>query len=72
MILTKGEFLDWKGNPTTQYFFKALKNSREILKEEYVLGLYEEAGKVEGKAQLLRDLIEMDYETLQEIAFEKL
>ena len=71
MVLTKEEWLEWKENPTTKYFFAALRNAREVLKEEHIRGAYEEAGKAEGKAQLLNDLIYLDYETLQEIKIEK-
>jgi hypothetical protein len=71
MVLTKEEFLEWKENPSTKYFFKALRNAREVLKEEHIRGCYEEVGKAEGKAQLLQDLIYLNYETLQEIMIEK-
>jgi hypothetical protein len=65
MVLTVQEWNDWKQDDVTKEFFKALKASREILKEEHILGLYEERGKVEGKAQLLADLIDMKYEDIQ-------
>lgn len=73
MVLTKEEWEEWKQHPVTIYFFKALKNQREIFKEYFINGVYEEVdrGKVEGKARLIADLIEMQYEDVQEKISEK-
>ena len=71
MVLTPEEFSEWRQLDVTKIFFKALFNAREKLKEDYILDLYEEKGKAVGKAQILFDLININYEELQEMLSKK-
>lgn len=66
MVLTEHEFLSWKEDDVTQEFFKKLKQIREQMKEELVLGLYDNSDYARGKAMCLLELIEMKYEDFME------
>lgn len=71
MLTTKEEFQEWKQGNTTVAFFAALKNHREVMKEDHMNGLYENADFAQGKAAALKELIEMTYEDFQDITYEK-
>lgn len=71
MVLTEEEFLEWKRQDVTKEFFKALKNHREVMKEDHISGLYENPEFAQGKAAILKELIEMNYSEMQEILHDK-
>jgi len=50
---------------------KALKNKREVMKEDHICGRYENKEFVEGKAMLVMDILEMTYEDMMEMKIEK-
>jgi hypothetical protein len=66
MLIVEKEFLEWKQSDVTQQFFKALKSTRESLKENLIRGNYENEDFVKGKASAFFDLIEMSYEDFKE------
>lgn len=67
-IVTEQEFQEWTNHPVTQSFFKTLKKEREDLKENIVLGLYEEKEEqqVRGICKSVINIVEMSYEQLSE------
>lgn len=67
MLIQEPEWLEWKQNDVTQQFFKALKKTREYLKENLIRGNFENEDYVKGKAATLQDLLEMSVQDLQEI-----
>lgn len=69
--MTKDEFLDWKQHPVTEVFMAALRNKREVMKEDHICGRYENKEFVEGKAMLVMDILEMTYEDMMEMKIEK-
>lgn len=71
ITLQAEEFLDWKQNETTVTFFKALRNAREVWKEELIRGNIENEEFVKGKAQAFLDLTVMTYEDMMEILHDK-
>lgn len=66
LVVTKPEFDDWKQNPTTIAFFKALFNTREVMKEDHICGRYDNKEFVEGKAMLISELLSFTYEEMME------
>lgn len=71
MLVVQEEWLEWKQHPTTIEFFKSLDREREHIKEQLVLGLFEEDEKARGIAKCLLDLQEMKYEEWREVAYGK-
>ena len=71
MIYTKDEWDDWKQHPVTKEFFRMLAKERESVKENLVLGIYEEDERARGIAKCLLDVIEMTYDDFREIAYDK-
>lgn len=70
MVVTEEEWTEWKQHPMTSEFFKALKKEREKIKEQLVLGLFEEEFLAKGIARCLQDLQEMKYDDFKEIVYE--
>jgi hypothetical protein len=66
MVVTEDEFLRWKEDEITKQFFKCLAMSRETMKENMILGLYETPEIVVGKGIVLKELLDMKYEEFQE------
>ena len=68
MIITKSEYQEWLENSVTKAFFKALKSNREELKENLVIGLYEEKQELEvkGICKSVSNILDMTYEQLME------
>ena len=71
MVLTQEEWDSWKQSPVTKEFFKMLVKERESVKEELVLGNYEEDEKARGIARCLSDLSSLDYDSFREVAYER-
>ena len=67
MVLTQIEFEEWKTNPTTKEVFKALRNAREVWKEQLIRDNVENEQFLKGKAQAFLDVVEMGYEDMMEI-----
>lgn len=70
MIVTEEEWKDWKQHEVTKAFFKSLDKEREKIKEEMVLGLFEDDGVARGMARCLLDLREMKYSDFREVVYE--
>ena len=66
MVITEAEFQNWKEDVVTRSLMVALRRTREELKEDVILGVYENSDFVRGKATCLQELLEMKYEDLQE------
>lgn len=66
-VITEEEFLRWKEDDVTQHFFEGLFKTREIMKEQMILGLYDNPEFVQGKACALQELLEMKYNEFMEI-----
>jgi len=66
MVITEDEFLRWKEDDTTKSFFKGVFKVRETMKENLILGIYDNPEFVCGKASALQELIEMKYDDFQE------
>ena len=64
--MTEEEYLRWKDDDTTKSFFSGLVNVREKMKENLILGIYDNPEFVCGKASALQELIEMKYDDFQE------
>lgn len=71
IVVTQQEFDEWKADPTTVAFFKALKNKREVMKEDHICGRYENKEFVEGKAMLISELLSITYEEMMEAISDK-
>lgn len=67
MVLTEDEYLHWKEDEVTKAFFKGLVKTREAMKEDMILGLYDNPEFVVGKASALQELIEMKYDEFMEL-----
>ena len=67
MLISVNEIQEWKQHEITQEFFKALKRSREFLKENLIRGNFENEDFVKGKAGALQDLLGMTVEEIQEM-----
>lgn len=65
-VLTEDDFLRWKEDEVTIQFFKSLVTSRETMKENMILGLYDNPEVVVGKGIVLKELLEMNYNEFQE------
>lgn len=61
-VITEDEFLRWKEQDETKFFFSKLKALREQVKEDLVHQLYENPEFACGKAALAEDLLNMKYE----------
>lgn len=66
MLITEDEFLSWKTNEVTKALFVGLKNTRERMKEQSILGLYDNPEFVQGKAMAVQELLEMNYTEFME------
>lgn len=66
MVVTEDEFLRWKEDEITKQFFKCLAMSRETMKENMILGLYDNPEIVVGKGIVLKELLDMKYDEFQE------
>jgi hypothetical protein len=66
MVLTEEEFLNWKEDEVTKAFFKGLVLVREKMKEQMILGLYDNPEFVQGKASALLEIREMSYDEFME------
>lgn len=66
MVVTEDEFLRWKEDDITKQFFKCLEISRETMKENMILGLYDNPEVVVGKGIVLKELLDMKYNEFQE------
>lgn len=66
MVVTEDEFLRWKEDEITKQFFKCLAMSRETMKENMILGLYDNPEIVVGKGIVLKELLDMKYNEFQE------
>jgi hypothetical protein len=66
MLITEDEFQRWKEDDVTQMLFGKLKQTREKIKENLVLGLYDTPEFARGKAMCLLDILEMKYEDFVE------
>lgn len=64
--ITEEEFLRWKEDEVTLRFFYGLNRIRETMKEQMILGLYDNPEFVQGKAQALQELLEMKYDEFME------
>lgn len=69
--VTLEEYTEWREHSITKAFFKAIRNHREVMKEDLILGLYDNPEFAMGKASALQELQEMKYEQLMEILSEK-
>jgi hypothetical protein len=69
--VTPEEFAEWKLHETTQQFFRAIRNHREVMKEDLIKGLYDNPEFARGKGQAFLDIIEMKYEDFAEIMHDK-
>jgi hypothetical protein len=75
--MVKAEWDEWKSHPVTQDFFKAMRNRKDELLEDWVRGSYT-TESVDGTAQrnalalgrvhMLTDLLEATYEDVTEDA----
>ena len=75
MIISPLEWQEWVQNPVTKEFFEFLNRSREKIKEEWALSIYTGASDVEtlqrnaaaiGQVNLLKELVEIEFERLEE------
>lgn len=64
--VTEEDFLRWKEDEVTIQFFAGLKQVRESMKENLILGLYDNSEFVQGKACALQELLEMHYNEFME------
>lgn len=63
MLHSKQDFIDWKENSVTQDVFAALRDSIEKAKDYLCTSIDEnEANRVRGLIQGLRDVLEIDIE----------
>ena len=69
MVVTEEEWLDWKQNPVTEEYFRMLVKERERIKENLVLGTYDEVSKAQGVAQALQNLKDMKYDEFREASY---
>jgi hypothetical protein len=65
IVVTEQEFLEWQENRVTKAFKKALFNDREYLKEMLLAGTDDDAN-VRGRAETLKLILTLDYESLME------
>ena len=67
-IVTEQEFLEWTNHSVTKAFLKSLQNNREELKENIVVGLYDEKQELEvkGICKSVINILEMSYEQVME------
>ena len=66
MAITEIEFQNWKEDAVTQGLMRAMRKTREELKENLIRGAYENSEFVQGKALCLQELLEMKYEDFME------
>jgi hypothetical protein len=64
--IVEDTFLNWKTEDVTLQFYKRIKAMREKIKEDLILGLYENHEFARGKAMCLLEITEMTYEDLLE------
>ncbi len=67
-VVTQQEYQEWLESPVTKAFFKALEANREELKENIVVGLYDEKQELEvkGICKSVINILDMSYEQLME------
>ena len=63
IVVTEPEYNDWLEHRVTKAFKKALFNDREYLKE-ILLGGTEDDANVRGRAEAIRLILTLDYESL--------
>lgn len=66
--VTQQEYQEWLESSVTKAFFKALEANREELKENIVVGLYDEKQELEvkGICKSVINILDMSYEQLME------
>ena len=67
-VVTQQEYQDWLEAGVTRAFFKTLEANREELKENIVMGLYDEKQELEvkGICKSVINILDMSYEQLME------
>lgn len=74
--MTLNEWQEWKHLPQTIEWFKYLRNLRELAKEEWAQAMYvselsdeslQRNAAALGEVNLLKELIEATYESLEEV-----
>mgnify|MGYP003338583423 FL=1 len=63
IVVTEPEFRDWQEHRVTKAFKKALFNDREYLKDMLLAGTEDDAN-VRGRAEAIRLILTLDYESL--------
>lgn len=69
IVVTEQEYKEWKENPVTKAFMKALDNDREWLKEVLLAGT-EDDNNIRGRAAAITAILSMTYEELMNTAKE--
>ena len=65
-MISNEEWHTWKYSDTGKVFFSLLKKKREEMKENLIIGRYEDEDFVKGKAMALFELLNLDYDSLLE------
>ena len=65
-MIAQEQWHNWKHDEVTEVLFTLLKRKREEMKENLILDRYENESVVKGKALMIQELLELDYETLIE------
>lgn len=65
-MITQEDYNEWKTQEVTKRFFKFLRDNKERLKEDWVIGLYEEDENLRGRCQMLSLIIDVEYEDIME------
>lgn len=70
MKISESDFNNWKDNPVTKFFFEYLQKERDLRKD-----LWEDGGfgedltvlvKAQAQTEALKDIIEVDYQAIEE------
>lgn len=69
MVVTEEEWSSWKQHPVTEEYFKMLVKERERIKENLVMGAYEDVSRAYGMAVTLQQLKEMKYDEFREASY---
>jgi hypothetical protein len=65
-MISNEEWHTWKYSDTGKVFFSLLRKKREEMKENLINNKYEDEEFVKGKAMVLYELLNLDYESLLE------